>query len=93
MVEHHGEIGASNGAAFSGKVYDTLSLQTFNWIMDLVRAWRAEMMIIDPPSRFAPKQEWRAHLKRMRFLAKDRATDEAIAEAIRDAEDHLASLD
>ena len=44
------------------------------------------MMIIDPPSLFAPKDEWRAHLKELRAAAIVHPDDRDLADAIREAE-------
>lgn len=50
------------------------------------------MHIIDPPSYFAPADEWERFLAEMRDLAKDHPKDATIKAAIREAEEHLERI-
>lgn len=47
------------------------------------------MIIIDPPSPFAPVQEWRDFLKEMEELAKQHPDDESVKAYLEEAREHL----
>lgn len=46
--------------------------------------------LIDPPSPFAPLDEWRAYLAELR-LGQDEEPSDDLAQAIADAEQHIAA--
>lgn len=45
------------------------------------------MYLIDPPSLFAPAEEWRRFAKRMRELAAEKPNDKAVREGLKAAEE------
>ncbi|MFZ4165304.1 hypothetical protein [Brevundimonas sp. NPDC058933] len=49
------------------------------------------MILIDPPSPFAPKSDWRAFLDEMEALAKEHPDDESVKEHIEEAREALAA--
>lgn len=49
------------------------------------------MILIDPPSPFASKEEWREFLSEMEELAKEHPEDESVQEHIKEAREIIAS--
>lgn len=48
------------------------------------------MILIDPPSPFAPEKDWRAFLAEMEDLAKDHPDDELVKQHLEEAREHLS---